>query len=152
MGLSKVVCSLKYFSCDFGGNFLLFLFCHKIILQLKCNKGGQRMWNIENGKFMTTTIRYVTKQSCVQRWKQHKQGWANIRHWQRVQSQKSMKATVFFMLGRMTSLWPTRLHYNKLGGERLISRVHCWNYKKSAGYIIMFIHTLHDSALKTIVS
>jgi hypothetical protein len=49
MGLSKIVYSLKYFSCDFGGNFLLFLFCHKIILQLKCSKVGQTMWNIENG-------------------------------------------------------------------------------------------------------
>jgi hypothetical protein len=49
MGLNKLMCSLEYFSYDFGGNFLLFLFCHKIILQLKCSKGGQRMWNIENG-------------------------------------------------------------------------------------------------------
>jgi hypothetical protein len=74
-------------------------------------------------KFMTMTISYVTGQSCVQRWKQHKQRWANIRHWQRVQSQKSMKAIAFFMVGRMTSLWPTHLPYNKLGGARLMARV-----------------------------
>jgi len=103
-------------------------------------------------KFMTTTISYVTGQSCVQRWKQHKQRWANIKHWQRVKSQKSMKATAFLMVGRMTSLWPTRLTYNKLDGARLIATVGVENYKKNAGYIVMFIHNLHESALETIIS
>jgi len=79
-------------------------------------------------------------------------GGPNIKHWQRVKSQKSMKATAFLMVGRMTSLWPTHLPYNKLGGARLIARVAAENYKKSAGYIVMFIHNLHESALKTIVS
>jgi hypothetical protein len=72
---------------------------------------------------MTMTISYVIGQSCVQKWKQHKQRWANIRHWQRVQFQKPMKATTFFMVGRMTNLWPIRLPYIKLGGARLIARV-----------------------------
>ncbi len=103
-------------------------------------------------KFVTMTISYVTGQSCVQRWKQHKQRWANIRHWQRVQSQKSMKATAFLMVGRITSLWPTRFPYNKLGGARLIVRVGAQNYKKNARYIVVFIHTLHGSALKIVVS
>jgi len=62
-----------------------------------------------------------------------------------------MKATAFLMVGRMTSLWPTRLPYNKLGA-RLIVRVGAQNYKKNARYIVVFIHTLHESALKTIVS
>jgi hypothetical protein len=52
----------------------------------------------------------------------------------------------------MTTLWPTRLPYNKLDGARLIARVGAQNYKKNIGYIVMFIHTLHESALKTIVS
>jgi len=70
MGLNKVVCNLKYFNCDFGGNFLLFLFCHKIILQLKCSKGGQRMCNIDNGhKVHDHNYKLCNKQSCVQQWK-----------------------------------------------------------------------------------
>ncbi len=56
------------------------------------------------------------------------------------------------MVGRMTSLWPTRLPYNKLGGARLIATVGVENYKKNAGYIVMFIHNLHESALETIIS
>jgi len=63
-----------------------------------------------------------------------------------------MKAITFLMVGRMTSLWPTCLPYNKLGGARLIARVGAQNYKKNARYIVVFIHTLHESALKTIVN
>jgi hypothetical protein len=63
-----------------------------------------------------------------------------------------MKATAFLMVGRITSLWPTRFPYNKLGGARLIVRVGAQNYKKNARYIVVFIHTLHGSALKIVVS
>jgi hypothetical protein len=127
MGLSKVVRSLKYFSCDLGEKILLFLFCHKIILQLKCSKGGRRMWNVENGhKVHDHNYKLCNKvELCATMETTHKQGWANIKHWQRVQSHKSMKATAFFMVGRITSLWSTHLPYNKLGGARLIARVYC---------------------------
>ncbi len=70
----------------------------------------------------------------------------------RCKSQKPMKTTAFLMVGRMTSLWPTLLPYSKLGGARLIARVGAYNYKKNAGYIVMKMHTLHESALKTIVN
>jgi hypothetical protein len=63
-----------------------------------------------------------------------------------------MKTIVSFMVGRMTSLWPNHLPHNKLHGARLIAKVHCCNYKKSVGYIVILIHTLHESALKTIVN
>ncbi len=57
-------------------------------------------------KFMTMTISYVIGHSCVQRWKQHNQRWANIRHWQKVQFHKSMKVIAFLMVVRMTSYRP----------------------------------------------
>jgi hypothetical protein len=69
----------------------------------------------------------------------HKQGWASIRHWQRVQYEKSMKEKKF-TVGRTTILWPTHPPYSKLGGAKLIAKVHYWSYKNSWVHCYVYTH------------